>query len=106
MNGFIGDRRMSKDDSIKDLLFSKLEYIHKDITDIKVQTTKTNGRVTSLEGKTRDICKEIDEHKIKLHALREHNELQDKEILKIALKLGLIISGVIIIGQILINIFF
>ena len=36
-------------------IFDKLDEISKDITDIKIQTTKTNGRVNAIEPRVTDL---------------------------------------------------
>lgn len=65
--------------------YDKLDSIHKDIYDIKIQTTKTNGRVTSCET-TLNI------HNSEIKSLEECNKNQDKEINKLIWKVGLIVS--------------
>lgn len=70
--------------SYKDF-FEKLDSIHKDITEIKVQTTKTNGRVTNCESKIMD-------HDNKLSEIMKYNQCQDKEINRLILKVSIIIA--------------
>ena len=70
--------------SYKDF-YEKLDSIHKDITEIKIQTTKTNGRVTTCEAN-------ISKHAEQLKELTECNKNQDKEINKLIWKVGLIVS--------------
>lgn len=70
--------------SYKDF-FEKLDSIHKDITEIKIQTTKTNGRVTHCEGV-------MAEHALAIRELSEYNKNQDKEINRLILKISIIIA--------------
>ena len=72
--------------SYKDF-YEKLDLIHKDITDIKIQTTKTNGRVTACEVKFIETDK-------KLENLKQHNKDQDQKIVDITIKYG-VIYGII-----------
>jgi lipid II:glycine glycyltransferase (peptidoglycan interpeptide bridge formation enzyme) len=65
--------------------YEKLDNIHKDITEIKIQTTKTNGRVTSCEA---NITKQAEQ----LKELSECNKNQDKEINKLIWKVSLIVA--------------
>jgi len=64
--------------------YEKLDNIHKDITEIKIQTTKTNGRVTNCEA---NITKQAEQ----LKELSECNKNQDKEINKLIWKVSLIV---------------
>lgn len=50
---------MNKDKLSYKEFYEKLEDIHRDITDIKVQTTRTNGRVTACEAFNAEIKNEI-----------------------------------------------
>jgi hypothetical protein len=70
--------------SYKDF-FEKLDSIHKDITEIKIQTTKTNGRVTQCEGV-------MSNHALAIRELVEYNRNQDKEINRLILKISIIIA--------------
>lgn len=63
---------------------SKLDDIHKDITDIKVQTTKTNGRVTACEHRHEHVA-------IILSELQEKDKSQDEKIWRISAKVGMIV---------------
>lgn len=65
--------------------YDKLDSIHKDIYDIKIQTTKTNGRVTHCETV-------LNAHNSNIKSLEECNKNQDKEINKLIWKVGLIVS--------------
>ncbi len=65
--------------------FEKLDSIHKDITEIKIQTTKTNGRVTHCEGTMAD-------HTCSIKELVEYNKNQDKEINKLIIKISIILA--------------
>ena len=65
--------------------YEKLDNIHKDITEIKIQTTKTNGRVTNCEA---NITKQAEQ----LKELSECNKNQDKEINKLIWKVSLIVT--------------
>lgn len=65
--------------------YEKLDNIHKDITEIKIQTTKTNGRVTNCEA---NITKQAEQ----LKELSECNKNQDKEINKLIWKVSLIVA--------------
>lgn len=70
--------------SYKDF-YEKLDNIHKDITEIKIQTTRTNGRVTHCETV-------LNAHDSEIKSLEECNKNQDKEINKLIWKVGLIVS--------------
>ncbi len=76
--------KMDENISYKDF-FEKLDSIHKDITDIKIQTTRTNGRVTYCESAILDHTKEI-------KTLKDYNSNQDKEINKLIWKVGVIVT--------------
>jgi len=65
--------------------YEKLDNIHKDITEIKIQTTRTNGRVTNCEA---NITKQAEQ----LKELSECNKNQDKEINKLIWKVSLIVT--------------
>lgn len=69
--------------SYKDF-FEKLDSIHKDITEIKIQTTKTNGRVTHCEGV-------MAEHALAIKELSECNRNQDKRLYYLIAKVGAVI---------------
>jgi len=59
------------------------DSIHKDITDIKIQTTKTNGRVTVCEKQIVDMIL--------------HNKNQDRKITEMAIKVGIVITTIILV---------
>ena len=75
---------MGESISYKDF-YEKLESIHKDITEIKIQTTKTNGRVTHCEDTMAD-------HTCAIKELAEYNQNQDREINKLIIKISVIIA--------------
>jgi len=75
---------MGESISYKDF-YEKLESIHKDITEIKIQTTKTNGRVTHCEAVATD-------HENAIKSLTEYNKNQDREINKLIIKISVIIA--------------
>lgn len=76
--------KMGNEISYKDF-YDKLDCIHKDITEIKIQTTKTNGRVTYCE----DV---IADHTYAIKELSEYNKNQDREINKLIIKISIIIA--------------
>jgi hypothetical protein len=63
--------------------YEKLDSIHKDITDIKIQTTKTNGRVSVCEKQIVDMIL--------------HNKNQDRKITEMAIKVGIVITTIILV---------
>lgn len=72
--------------------YEKLEDIHKDITSIKIQTTRTNGRVTANEKENKRHCESIKNN------TKNINKVYTKTA-GIAGSLGIIVS--IIIGLII-----
>ena len=67
--------------------YEKLDSIHKDITEIKIQTTRTNGRVNNCEAG-------LSKHTEQIRELSECNKKQDREINKLIWKVSLIVAFV------------
>lgn len=76
------DRMKDNEITIREF-YDKLDVIHKDITEIKIQTTKTNGRVTKCESEIFD--------------LKVHNCQQDKELKAMAKKYFIYYGALMII---------
>jgi hypothetical protein len=65
-----------------DAMHDKLDGLNKDLGDVKIQTTKTNGRVTILEGKVDDVERDLLTHPMNCNQAKEIEKIS-KDIEKI-----------------------
>lgn len=76
------------------------KVIDNKLDSIKEQTTKTNGRVTSLELSVRNDISELDKHKLSCPLRNEVRIIQDKQLSNETIKTFLVKLGVVIVGSI------